>query len=119
MKMKAHFSFIALTTILLAVWGCEKESQQLATKAVKPAVKHGEYDYLSMQYPRNVLGDQADPSRFPNGIDQRNPLTNEGATLGRVLFYDENLLPQQPHLLRLLPFAIKGLFRPGPVQHWP
>jgi cytochrome c peroxidase len=91
MKTKAHFSFIALATILLAVWGCEKESQQLATKAVKPAVKQGEYDYLSMQYPRNLLGDQADPSKFPNGINQSYPLTNEVATLGRVLFYDENL----------------------------
>jgi cytochrome c peroxidase len=91
MKTKAQFSYLLITVVLLAVWGCQKETQELATKAVKPAVKQGEYDYVSMQYPRSLFGTQADPSRFPNAIDNFNPLTNEGATLGRVLFYDENL----------------------------
>lgn len=57
-----------------------------------PKVVQGEFDYLQMDIPGSIwFGNELDSFVFPNFKNIQNPLTNEGATLGRVLFYDGHL----------------------------
>ena len=41
-----------------------------------------------------------------------NPVTNIGATLGRVLFYDDKAFPEQYYFMRFLPCTRRWIFRP-------
>lgn len=47
------------------------------------------YDYESIQYPQHFIDDPL--LNLINTLGNNNAVTNEGATLGRVLFYDKNL----------------------------
>lgn len=47
------------------------------------------YDYEGILYPDHLLSDPV--LNLVSGFNSANPVTNEGATLGRVLFYDKNL----------------------------
>ncbi len=47
------------------------------------------YDYESILYPDHLLSDPI--LNLVSNFNSANPVTNEGATLGRVLFYDKNL----------------------------
>ena len=84
---------LALFTAAMAVFfgllaSCQKE--QSPASLPTPKVVQGEFDYLDMDLPSN-FGFGIDSSFFPNFASAQNPLTNEGATLGRVLFYDGHL----------------------------
>ncbi len=57
-------------------------------QAEAPALPEVPYDYLSVDFPASF---DSPPLNFINSISPQNPITNEGATLGRVLFYDKNL----------------------------
>lgn len=76
----------SLATIAIA---CQKEpdSSPLPT----PKLVQGEYVYTDIQIPGSPSVDFIDPNFFANFQPANNPLTNEGATLGRVLFYDGHL----------------------------
>ncbi len=96
---------VVFTIFVLVVVACNKTDQTIVTPTTTgntgivnssvlnlPAVP---FDYVNLNLPAfffvNVGGGA--PSSV-NGIDntpQNNPVTNHGATLGRVLFYDKNL----------------------------
>jgi cytochrome c peroxidase len=88
MKKIAQFSFM-LALLFAALVSCQKEAKVESAKA--PNVIQGEYDYLALEYPKSKNGIAANPQHFANGVDSQNPLSNEGALLGRVLFYDKSL----------------------------
>lgn len=55
----------------------------------EPNLPEVPYDYESRIFPDYFLEDPL--LNFIHTLDDGNPVTNEGATLGRVLFYDKNL----------------------------
>lgn len=61
----------------------------------EPILPDTPYDYESLDLPTHFTTDAGGPLPTSiNGIDNTpndNPITNDGATLGRVLFYDKNL----------------------------
>ena len=88
--------FIAL---LLVLFSCRKDEvieefvpepyEDSVVVDLEPTLPEVPYDYESRIYPDYFL---ADPLlSFFNTLDDGNQVTNEGATLGRVLFYDQQL----------------------------
>jgi cytochrome c peroxidase len=89
--MKYGFFVLLLLTGILA---CKRENTVVTDYAVPdlPAVP---FDYSTLSLPVHFLTDVSGmlPTSV-NGTDNNpsdNPVTNHGATLGRVLFYDKNL----------------------------
>lgn len=98
MKKLISFSFL-LGVFTLCIFSCvDKEPNFILSPEVLelPAT---EFDYENIQLPNNIFGgftdiiDTRNLERFGNfGHINDNPnITNEGATLGRVLFYDKHL----------------------------
>jgi cytochrome c peroxidase len=69
---------LALTTIVL----CARPTAQVALR-----LPDTPYDYAGSELPSHVI----QPGRNDDNTPPENPLTNHGATLGRVLFYDTRL----------------------------
>ena len=96
--MKSNKSII-ITTILIvviAVISCTKDDVNEPTEKSVLNLTNTPFDYASLNLPShfttNVAG-QPLPTSI-NGTDNTpatNPITNDGATLGRVLFYDKKL----------------------------
>jgi cytochrome c peroxidase len=96
--MKSNKSII-ITTILIvviAVISCTKDDVNEPTEKSVLNLTNTPFDYASLNLPShfttNVAG-QPLPTSI-NGTDNNpatNPITNDGATLGRVLFYDKKL----------------------------
>lgn len=98
----AHLTALLSSFVLMVILlSCSKdesaassESETLGTAA--PQLPETPYDYVSLNLPAHFTNDvpgQPLPTSI-NGTDNTpadNPITNEGATLGRVLFYDTNL----------------------------
>lgn len=90
--------FIAGTTVFMA--GCLK-NEDINQDLTEPTLPEQAYNYADISFPPGLEGEflsnapnifdvTGDPVNFFSGID--NPtVTNEGATLGRVLFYDKRL----------------------------
>ncbi|MDQ3048537.1 MAG: cytochrome-c peroxidase [Bacteroidota bacterium] len=72
--------FIACTKDPLITTGFEERVPKLPSSP---------YNYESDSFPSYFLS--GPPLSFLNSIQANNPITNEGATLGRVLFYDTQL----------------------------
>lgn len=85
MRISAALAF----TIVMAS-ACQKESSEnsLPTPHIEAV-----YDYENFKLPVGPFGFSLEPNFFvsENFHNPVNPLTNEGATLGRVLFYDGHL----------------------------
>jgi cytochrome c peroxidase len=83
------FAAIALLTVTL--YNCNS-TEELSQFGLKPELPAEPYDY---SLKANALTNGVDPNGFNNfglQFNQNNPqITNEGATLGRVLFYDPQL----------------------------
>lgn len=87
----------AYTSILLLGAACSKEDAGTATAPVipaeqKPVLPETPFDYAGVMndmplHYRQLLRTNPSFDNTPAG----NPVTNDGATLGRVLFYDKNL----------------------------
>jgi cytochrome c peroxidase len=88
MKNLLRISAILVCFAMVAM-GCQKESN--STSLPTPKLTQGEFDYLDFQLPFSFFGGIPDTSFFVNFSPVNNPLTNDGATLGRVLFYDGHL----------------------------
>lgn len=94
--MKIHPSCL-LTTLLLVVLvlvSCSKDDDIMPMEADGPDLPETPFNYVNISLPAhftmNVPGQPLPTS--VNGNDNspvNNPVTNEGATLGRVLFYDK------------------------------
>jgi len=88
-RQKHLFVLLSSTLILLS-------ALTAPTEEVGPVLPASPYDYSSLSLPAHFTTD-ATPSPLPtsiNGTDNTpndNPITDNGATLGRVLFYDQKL----------------------------
>lgn len=78
-----------LVCFAMVAMGCQKDPN--STSLPTPKLTQGEFDYLDFQLPFSAFGGIPDTSFFINFSPAANPLTNDGATLGRVLFYDGHL----------------------------
>ncbi|HSH03836.1 MAG TPA: cytochrome c peroxidase [Anaerolineae bacterium] len=63
------------------VWG---EERREGGRSYRPELPEESYEYADIELPLHL-------SILYNNIPEDNPITNEGATLGRVLFYDRRL----------------------------
>jgi len=88
---------ILITIIFISILiSCSKEEKYIAIEESPLNLPSTPFDYNNLNLPShfttNVPG-QPLPTSI-NGTDNtptNNPITNEGATLGRVLFYDKSL----------------------------
>lgn len=101
--MKKNIIFVLLVTI--AIIACNKNDQTVVTPTItvtdNPAITAAlnlptvPFDYVNLNLPAYFFINGGGPAPTSvNGIDNtpvNNPTTNNGATLGRVLFYDKNL----------------------------
>lgn len=101
--MKKNILFVLLVTI--AIIACNKNDQTVVTPTItstdNPAITAAlnlptvPFDYVNLNLPAYFFINGGGPAPTSvNGIDNtpvNNPTTNNGATLGRVLFYDKNL----------------------------
>lgn len=93
----AHPFFLAIAVVIISsLVSCSKEETYTAIEESPLNLPATPFDYINLNLPShfttNVPG-QPLPTSI-NGTDNTptsNPITNEGATLGRVLFYDKNL----------------------------
>ncbi len=96
MAFKNSVKQIILLGLSVFMWlGCRKDPQMEKFTIdepdvpVVPTLPDEPYDYESIIYPDYFLDDPL--LNLLNTLDGGNQVTNEGATLGRVLFYDKNL----------------------------
>jgi cytochrome c peroxidase len=85
---------LALELILAACGGSAEDTARLAAKPelcepILPAMRYG-YSDADAPIPRHFLGSMGTVA-FTDNSPPENPITNPGATLGRVLFYDVRL----------------------------
>lgn len=87
--MKGHF------LILLNLFSVLLGAITLTPSANSPMLPHTPYNYSTINLPAHFTNDAPGPLPTSiNGIDNTpndNPITDHGATLGRVLFYDKAL----------------------------
>lgn len=102
-NMKKNILYIFLVTF--SVIACNKNDQTVVTPTItatdNPAITAAlnlptvPFDYVNLNLPAYFFINGGGPAPTSvNGIDNtpvNNPTTNNGATLGRVLFYDKNL----------------------------
>jgi cytochrome c peroxidase len=101
-KQKTFFATVVLATILL-LGSCQKESAFVSdtlpsgqgagglsflTELNDPILPSTLYEYANIPLPAYLRTNQINAQ---NNAPANNPVTNAGATLGRVLFYDKNL----------------------------
>lgn len=78
----------AILTVALFAWGCQKEPHSSPDEVRMPVLPEVEFGYSALEYPGTWL---ADPAMQLFGSTQGITVTDAGATLGRVLFYDTEL----------------------------
>ena len=88
-----HKALILSPIFIGVIWtSCKKKEDSLSDILNLPSVA---YNYAGTTLPNHFLTDAGGPlPTSVNGIDNTpadNPITNDGATLGRVLFYDRTL----------------------------
>lgn len=82
------FTYALFVLLIGIVGGCRKESQGTAGELPKPNLPLPDYDY---SYPDMGLAYDNSGMQFFEATPDENPVTNAGAALGRVLFYDTRL----------------------------
>jgi len=86
--MRSRFYF-ALLLGLLFFFSCRKENDNAGAAPLRPALPLTPYDYESgTLFPAHF---NQPPLTFINSTPAYNQVTDEGATLGRVLFYERQL----------------------------
>ncbi len=92
---KWKIGFLLLVLILVHV-SCNEDDNYVPIESAAVVLPEEPFDYVNLDLPSHFTIDvpgQALPTSI-NGLDNTpidNPITNEGATLGRVLFYDKLL----------------------------
>ena len=88
--LKISVTIAVLLSAAFAIGGCKKDKEiitvPLAATSDTPTLPATPYSYL-ISYPNHITTELAITDNTPAG----NPITNDGATLGRVLFYDKIL----------------------------
>lgn len=87
-----HFKAVKLIAMFIGAacffqYCSKKDNAAAATATTLPVLPSTEYNYAAVVYPQHILTDLAKNDNTPSG----NAITNAGATLGRVLFYDKQL----------------------------
>jgi len=96
MKHSKLFALSAVLFMVFAIFSCNKEEVKESFETSELNLPSTPYEYANLNLPSHFTTDvpgQPLPSSI-NGIDNTptdNPITNYGATLGRVLFYDNKL----------------------------
>jgi cytochrome c peroxidase len=94
--MARSIYFILLLTIVVGFFSCQEDSDYEPIDTSVLNLPNEAFDYVNLNLPSHFTTDvpgQPLPTSI-NGLDNtppENPITNEGATLGRVLFYDKKL----------------------------
>ena len=81
-----HFALICFLIISVVI-SCTKDKVVIITE-YKPNLPETPYNYSAINLPGSFT---SSPMNFFNSISSSNPITDAGATLGRVLFYDRQL----------------------------
>ncbi len=95
--IKAHFTiFLVSLMMIFSFFACSDENVNSPDKISELNLPETTYDYESLNLPNHfVVNTPGSPLPTSiNGTDNTpidNPITNDGATLGRVLFYDKKL----------------------------
>lgn len=88
--LKIKVTITVLLSAAFAIGGCKKDKEiitiPVVTTSDTPTLPETPYSYL-ISYPNHIATELALTDNTPAG----NPITNDGATLGRVLFYDKIL----------------------------
>ena len=94
--VKSMYSLVLLVIVLIC-FACSSENENYEPVSASILNLPNEpYDYINLNLPSHFINNvpgQPLPTSV-NGIDNTpadNPITNDGATLGRVLFYDKKL----------------------------
>jgi cytochrome c peroxidase len=88
--------FILFVTFAISFFSCSKDNSYQTIDSNILNLPSESFDYVNLNLPNHFTTDlpgQPLPTSI-NGLDNTpndNPITNEGATLGRVLFYDKKL----------------------------
>ena len=90
--MRIATLFLVFTIVILSLGSCEQEVNSHSI----PQLPDTLYNYSNSNFPKHfsdrVNGGLFEISPLNNdNMPSSNPITDEGATLGRVLFYDQNL----------------------------
>jgi len=89
-KKTIVYLVIVVTTSL--VFACKKDDNKPQVSVYKPNLPSTPYDYADQSgYPSYILNFLTNASSYADDTPSDNPITNAGATLGRVLFYDKAL----------------------------
>jgi cytochrome c peroxidase len=88
MKQKIVFSAVVMS-LSLFLGSCNKDGDNNNVVVVTPvSISTGNFDYINVPLPAHLRTNQVNnEDNMPNN----NPITNDGATLGRFLFYDKKL----------------------------
>ena len=86
-----HANKTLILTVLataIAFGGCRKDPEPEELPVHAPVLPSTPYDYAGYVFPEGFIGSFLD---LIESVPEDNPITNDGATLGRVLFYDVTL----------------------------
>ena len=81
--MKKYILICVAFLVICAIVSCVDDADFNSIASARPELPATPYDYESSNLPVDVVIQDNTPSY--------NPITNDGATLGRVLFYDTKL----------------------------
>jgi len=94
MKMTIVCTCFVVTGLSFLILGCRKEDvavsvpEENVLDRTSPNLPNNPYNYANLPLPAYL---NAPPINGQNNTPGNNAITNHGATLGRVLFYDKNL----------------------------
>ncbi|MCB9244793.1 MAG: cytochrome-c peroxidase [Flavobacteriales bacterium] len=93
--MKKVLSILVITLLVMSWSSCKEDDVIEPTEMSVLNLPQTAFDYSSLSLPAHFTTDAPGPLPTSiNGTDNMpldNPITNDGATLGRVLFYDKSL----------------------------
>lgn len=81
-------TIVGLVLVNVFILSCKKEETGYGYHWNSPSLPYVDYDYESIVFPDHF---DEPMLNFINSIPADNPITNKGAKLGRVLFYDTRL----------------------------
>jgi cytochrome c peroxidase len=87
MQLKKPFIIIGVAAAICSLQFCSKKADNPATPELQPTLPATPYNYSNIPFPAHILAVLPTQDNTPTG----NPITDNGATLGRVLFYDKQL----------------------------
>ena len=86
---RSVLSFLIIISLVFSLVHCTKEAPPVGPPVpVVPVLPETPYNYADISLPTHFTSSALS---FFESIPPDNPVTNDGATLGRVLFYDKNL----------------------------